>query len=95
MYSKQEMMEIFLRFTLRIHLYMGRNFPPADETGASDPFVIIRCCGKKVKSSVKYVTLNPGWFEVLEIDEIRIPPPDREKEVCCKLTFCLVSYAWN
>ena len=81
MYSKDELKAHLLPHKLRIHLYMGRNFPPADETGASDPFVIIRCCGKKVKSSVKYVTLNPGWFEVLEIDKILIPPPDKEKEV--------------
>lgn len=30
-------------YLLQIHLYMGRNFPPADETGAADPFVIARC----------------------------------------------------
>lgn len=54
---------------------MGRNFPAADETGASDPFVIARCMGKKVKSKVKYETLNPGWFEILEM-KISIPPVD-------------------
>lgn len=52
---------------------MGRNFPPADETGAADPFIIARCQGKKAKSSVKFETLNPGYFETLEMI-IDIPP---------------------
>jgi len=30
-------------YLVQIHLYMGRDFPAADETGASDPFVIARC----------------------------------------------------
>ncbi len=32
-------------YELRIHLYMGRNLPAADETGSSDPFIIFRCAG--------------------------------------------------
>lgn len=52
---------------------MGRDFPPADETGAADPFIIIRCMGKKTKSRVKYETLNPGFFETLEI-VVSLPP---------------------
>ena len=46
---------------------MGRDFPPADESGAADPFVFARSMGQKAKSRVKYETLNPGWFETLEI----------------------------
>ena len=30
-------------YLLQLHIYMGRNFPPADETGAADPFIIARC----------------------------------------------------
>lgn len=30
-------------YLLTLHIYMGRNFPPADESGAADPFVSIRC----------------------------------------------------
>ena len=52
---------------------MGRNFPPADETGGADPFVIARCQGKKDKSRVKHETLNPGWFETLEM-MVSLPP---------------------
>ena len=56
-----------------MHLYMGRALPPADETGASDPFIIARCQGQKARSTVKYETLNPGWFESMEVI-ISIPP---------------------
>lgn len=44
---------------------MGRDFPPADETGAADPFVNVRCMGKKTKTRTKYETLNPGFFETV------------------------------
>jgi hypothetical protein len=49
-------------YLLLIHLFMGCEFPPADETGAADPFVIARCQGKKVKSDTRFETLNPGFF---------------------------------
>lgn len=35
----------YTKYLLQIHLYIGRDFPPADETGAADPFVIARCQG--------------------------------------------------
>ena len=35
--------EFYSRFLIQIHLFMGRDFPPADETGSSDPFIIVRC----------------------------------------------------
>ena len=52
---------------------MGRDFPPADETGAADPFIIARCMGKKNKTRTKYETLNPGFFETLELI-VSLPP---------------------
>ena len=52
---------------------MGRDLPPADETGAADPFIVMRCQGKKTKSKTKYCTLNPGFFEVLEL-VVNLPP---------------------
>ena len=36
-------LENYTEYLLQIHLYMGRDFPPADETGAADPFIIVRC----------------------------------------------------
>ena len=63
----------YIDYLLHIHLYMGRNFPPADETGAADPFIIARCQGKKAKSRTKFETLNPGFFETLEL-VVSLPP---------------------
>ena len=52
---------------------MGRDFPPADETGAADPFVVARCQGRKQTTKTKYETLNPGFFETLEM-VVPLPP---------------------
>jgi hypothetical protein len=65
--------EFYTDYLLHIHLFMGRNFPPADETGGADPFVMARSMGKKIRSRVKNETLNPGWFETLEM-QISVPP---------------------
>jgi len=55
----------YIKYVLQVHLYMGRDMPPADETGAADPFVIAKCMGKTAKSSTKSATLNPGFFETI------------------------------
>lgn len=34
-----------IEYELRVYLYIGRNLPPADATGTSDPVVKIRCAG--------------------------------------------------
>lgn len=65
----------YVEHLMHIHLYMGRDLPPADETGAADPFVIARCQGKRTKSRTKYETLNPGFFESLELI-VSLPPLD-------------------
>lgn len=49
--------------------------PPADETGAADPFVIAKCMGKTAKSKTKFETLNPGFFETIQM-EVTLPPKD-------------------
>lgn len=58
---------------------MGRDFPAADETGASDPFVITRCMGHQKRSKTKYETLNPGFFETLSL-KVRLPPLEKGKK---------------
>lgn len=65
-------------YELRLHLYVGRSLPPADEGGASDPFVIVRCAGQTRQSTVKQQTLNPGWYETLTLD---VTLPVFEKDV--------------
>ena len=49
-------------YILRVELYVGRDFPPADESGAADPFVSVRCAGVSKRSKIKYTSLNPAWF---------------------------------
>lgn len=33
----------YVDYLLQVHLFMGKDFPPADESGAADPFIIARC----------------------------------------------------
>jgi hypothetical protein len=65
----------YTEYLLHVHLYMGKDFPPADETGAADPFVVARCQGMRVKSDTKFETLNPGFFETLKM-VVSLPPLD-------------------
>jgi len=60
-------------YELRIYLYLGRNIPPADATGTSDPVVKIRCAGQIVQSKVCTQTLNPGWYETLKMNVKLLP----------------------
>lgn len=55
-----------------MYLYMGRDLPSADDTGLSDPFIVFKCAGAEAESHHKAETLNPGWFQTLEMD-IKIP----------------------
>lgn len=71
---------------------MGREFPAADETGCSDPFIIARCQGKKARSKTKYETLNPGFFEVMEL-VVELPPMGDLNVKPMSLIYNLVSEA--
>jgi hypothetical protein len=33
------------KYKLQVFLYVAKDLPPADETGTSDPYVIVRCGG--------------------------------------------------
>lgn len=52
-----------MQFQLRVHLFQARNLPASDSSGLSDPYVVVRCCGKKIKFPIKKETLNPQWFQ--------------------------------
>jgi Ca2+-dependent lipid-binding protein len=54
-----------VEYELRVYLFLGRNLPPADSTGTSDPFVKVRCGGQLAQSKTCQQTLNPGWYETL------------------------------
>lgn len=57
-------------YTLKLYVYLARNLPAGDKTGASDPFVLARCSGQIAKSRTKYETLNPSFFETLDMKVI-------------------------
>jgi len=67
-----ELAQLYEEYVLRVFVYMGRDLPPADDTGLADPFVIIRCAGEEGITSIKQETLNPGWFETIELN-VKIP----------------------
>ncbi|CAI2384461.1 unnamed protein product [Moneuplotes crassus] len=69
---EERMHEYYQDYILRVYLYMGRDLPAADDTGLADPFIILRCAGAKKQSTTKKETLNPGWFETVEM-KINIP----------------------
>lgn len=74
--------DYYEEYVLRVYLYMARDLPAADESGLADPFIIMRCAGAKAQSATKTETLNPGWFETVQmnvyipkIDEVLFPNP--------------------
>lgn len=69
---KSEMYKYYEDYILRIYLYMGRDLPAADDTGLADPFILLRCAGAKKQSKTKKETLNPGWFQTVEM-KVNIP----------------------
>ncbi len=52
---------------MRLYLYGGKELPSGDDSGASDPFVIVRCGGQVARSNTKFETLNPTYFETMEM----------------------------
>lgn len=55
-----------------------------DDDGMSDPYVVFRCAGKKVKSQPDKDTLDPEWSEELVLDF----PADPNAELEFEVTFC-------
>ncbi len=45
LFKKLQSENVYSEYKLQIHLYQGRSFPAADETGASDPFIVFRSMG--------------------------------------------------
>ncbi|EGR29640.1 hypothetical protein IMG5_151880 [Ichthyophthirius multifiliis] len=60
-------------YQLRVQLYNGKELPPADDTGGCDPFVKVKCSGKSGWSKVKQRTLNPGWYQSINIEGVQLP----------------------
>lgn len=54
-------------FNVRVFCWQARDLPAADESGKSDPFLAIPDTDKIVKTKVVYDSVNPIFFEGIEI----------------------------
>eukprot|EP00002_Diphylleia_rotans_P036357 TRINITY_DN799_c0_g1_i1.p1 TRINITY_DN799_c0_g1~~TRINITY_DN799_c0_g1_i1.p1 ORF type:complete len:1445 (-),score=361.51 TRINITY_DN799_c0_g1_i1:290-4624(-) len=54
------------KYIVRANIYQGRNLIAADDDGLSDPYIILKVGGQKVRTEVRYKTLFPVWNQVLE-----------------------------
>jgi Ca2+-dependent lipid-binding protein len=59
-------------YMLRVNLFMGRQLPPADTDGESDPYCVFRLGKLKLKTEVQKNTLNPVWYTSLE-GQVELP----------------------
>ena len=50
------------QYQLRVHVYQARNLPGLDDSGLSDPYLVISCGGKRVSTEIIDETLFPTWF---------------------------------
>ncbi len=66
---------------MNVNLFFGDSLPPADSSGASDPFITVKCNGEMINSETKYATLNPAFYKTLEL-KVRLP-----KELPSKFNF--------
>ena len=62
------------KYEMRFHLYMARFLPAKDENGLSDPYCVVKYYGQTLRSSVKFETCNPSWFETVVADVV-VPEP--------------------
>ena len=59
-------------YQCRVHVYQGRNMPAVDSNGLCDPYVVVNFLGQVKKTSVKYKTLFPSYYETIIFDEVNI-----------------------
>ena len=54
-------------YVLKMFLYQGEGFPPANPTGQTDPFIDFNFLGHKIASKPRFATYNPIWNEVITL----------------------------
>ncbi len=59
-------------YQCRVHIYQGRNMPAVDSNGLCDPYVVVNLLGQVKKSSIKYKTLFPSYYETIIFDDVNI-----------------------
>lgn len=66
--SDQRELEVQKPYELRVHVFQGRNLPPADDNGALDPFLKISVAGDTRLTSKRFATICPTWYESICMD---------------------------
>jgi hypothetical protein len=51
------------KYELRVFVLIGRNLSAKNADGTSNPFLLLKCAGKRVQSNVWRDSLNPNWFQ--------------------------------
>lgn len=51
---------------MRIYCWQARDLPAADETGSSDPFLVVTDCDSCQKTQVIWDNVNPLFYEGLD-----------------------------
>ncbi|KAJ3432654.1 c2 calcium-dependent membrane targeting [Anaeramoeba flamelloides] len=62
------------KYELRAHIFQGKQLPPADKNGLSDPYCRVRIGRYNAKTQIIQETLNPNWFETVVIP-VELPDP--------------------
>ena len=60
------------QYRVLVNLIQARNLPPADDNGLIDPFIVIRFCGLKAKTEIKYKTRDPMYFST-HVFDVELP----------------------
>ena len=81
-------------YCLGAYLYQARDMYAGDRSGLSDPYVVVSCGCKSVRSEVISQSLCPKWDQTLMSKDIKVfddtqsPPPvvldffDKDEIVC-------------
>jgi hypothetical protein len=62
----------YTTYQLRAYIYQARDLYAADNTGLSDPYVVITCGNASSRSKTILATLSPKWNETLVLNRIKI-----------------------
>ncbi|KAL0221929.1 hypothetical protein RCL1_001783 [Eukaryota sp. TZLM3-RCL] len=62
-------------YSFNINIVRAENLLPLDQSGLSDPFVIIKCGGFTARTFTVLESLNPCWFQCFSADiPLNLPP---------------------
>ncbi|GJN07368.1 hypothetical protein PR202_ga25193 [Eleusine coracana subsp. coracana] len=78
---------------LKVRVVRGVNLAICDPlTHSSDPYVVLRLGSQKVKSSIKYHTVNPEWNEELTLSITNMMLPFKIDDSMGDAEFCILDF---